>query len=201
MTVNVQAVPQYTVTKKNVTAHSNGLNGANSNTNARAAATPVLLLGAPAVRGVAVALLTSLGYTISAEVDCVADALKELRWRTVGVVVIAERRQPAAKAAEARIRAANGDVRVAVMSDVKLVPASTPTVEKFSEVDSDQLESLTPREHEIHTLLKSRRTNHEIARTLHISHWTVKSHVNHILKKLGLSSRREIGSPNESSPR
>lgn len=51
---------------------------------------------------------------------------------------------------------------------------------------------LTPREKEILNLLLGRRSNPEIAEFLHVSVNTVRTHVKHILKELGLSSRREL---------
>ncbi len=50
---------------------------------------------------------------------------------------------------------------------------------------------LTPREHEILRLLAQGATNREIARALHISEHTVKTHVHHILEKLGVENRAQ----------
>jgi DNA-binding NarL/FixJ family response regulator len=50
---------------------------------------------------------------------------------------------------------------------------------------------LTHREGEVLNLLGSGRSNSEIARVLHIQETTVRSHVYHILTKLGLRSRTE----------
>lgn len=51
---------------------------------------------------------------------------------------------------------------------------------------------LTPREKEILNLLLRRRSNPEIAEFLHVSVNTVRTHVKHVLKELGLASRREL---------
>jgi len=51
---------------------------------------------------------------------------------------------------------------------------------------------LTPREREIAMLMARRLTNHEIAQLLVVSNATVKTHVENILGKLGLRSRREV---------
>lgn len=51
---------------------------------------------------------------------------------------------------------------------------------------------LTPREKQILNLLLRRRSNPEIAEFLHVSVNTVRTHVKHVLKELGLSSRREL---------
>ena len=51
------------------------------------------------------------------------------------------------------------------------------------------LDSLSPREREILQLIAQGASNKEIARTLAIAETTVKIHVQHILRKLDLSSR------------
>ncbi len=54
---------------------------------------------------------------------------------------------------------------------------------------SDHLESLTPREREVHDLVASGLTNRQIAEALFLSEKTVKVHVRHIYDKLGVRSR------------
>ena len=56
---------------------------------------------------------------------------------------------------------------------------------------SSQLSSLTNREYEILSLIAKGMSNKVIARELDISDGTVKVHVKHLLKKLGLRSRFE----------
>ena len=56
------------------------------------------------------------------------------------------------------------------------------------------LESLTPREHEVASLLIEELSNAEIARRLEVSEKTVKTHVSSILQKLDLSSRYQVAS-------
>ncbi|MDN5743743.1 MAG: LuxR C-terminal-related transcriptional regulator [Nocardioidaceae bacterium] len=51
--------------------------------------------------------------------------------------------------------------------------------------------SLTRREHDVFALLAQGETNRRIARRLSISEGTVKSHVKHILRKLGAANRAE----------
>jgi len=54
------------------------------------------------------------------------------------------------------------------------------------------LPTLTERERTVVELLARRRTNHEIAETLGIAPGTAKRHVENILRKIGLRSRRDI---------
>ena len=60
------------------------------------------------------------------------------------------------------------------------------------ELDADPPAVLTPREAEISRLVADGLANREVARQLGISVRTVESHVDHILTKLGLSSRAQL---------
>lgn len=62
---------------------------------------------------------------------------------------------------------------------------ATPRLNLDSEVP------LTQRESEVLRHLTSGATNKEIARSLHISYETVKEHVQHILRKIGVSDRTQ----------
>jgi two-component system, NarL family, nitrate/nitrite response regulator NarL len=83
-------------------------------------------------------------------------------------------------------RAADGDSVVSPQMTGKLVrglqaaPAAAPAPEK---------DALSPREREIIGYLAKGRSNKEIARDLDLAESTVKIHVQHILRKLELSSR------------
>jgi two-component system nitrate/nitrite response regulator NarL len=65
--------------------------------------------------------------------------------------------------------------------------AATPAPE--AQPDPDPIHSLSPREREILQHIARGASNKEIARALDIAETTVKIHVQHILRKLGLSSR------------
>jgi two-component system nitrate/nitrite response regulator NarL len=56
-------------------------------------------------------------------------------------------------------------------------------------VDTHPIHSLSPREREILALIAKGASNKELARDLNIAEATVKIHVQHILRKLNLSSR------------
>jgi two-component system nitrate/nitrite response regulator NarL len=56
-------------------------------------------------------------------------------------------------------------------------------------VDTDPIHSLSPREREILGRIAKGASNKEVARDLNIAEATVKIHVQHILRKLNLSSR------------
>jgi len=54
-------------------------------------------------------------------------------------------------------------------------------------------ETLTPRESEVATLVAQGLTNREIAARLYLSERTAENHVQHILTKLDLANRSQIG--------
>ena len=53
-------------------------------------------------------------------------------------------------------------------------------------------ELLTPRESDVLELLKTGRSNAEIAQTLHVSIETVRTHARRVYRKLGVRTRREL---------
>jgi DNA-binding NarL/FixJ family response regulator len=69
------------------------------------------------------------------------------------------------------------------------VGTPSPTVQK--EQAPLPAEGLTPRELEIIQLLVEGKTNKEIAKNLVVSSLTVKTHVQHIIRKLGVSDRTQ----------
>ncbi len=87
-------------------------------------------------------------------------------------------------------------VRVAAAGDALLAPSVTRRlIEAFAARPAaaapapSRLASLTPRERDILLLLARGQSNTEIARSLVVSEATVKSHVAHLLSKLGLRDR------------
>jgi two-component system, NarL family, nitrate/nitrite response regulator NarL len=85
---------------------------------------------------------------------------------------------------DAIVRAQRGETVVAPAMTAKLVKL----YDQKGQDATSLLDALTPREREILTHLARGESNKAIARTLDISHDTVKLHVRHILAKLNLSS-------------
>ena len=86
-------------------------------------------------------------------------------------------------------------------ADSALTPLETPPEQR---AEREALQSLSPREREILALIARGDSNKLIARALDIAETTVKIHVQHILRKLGLSSRVQAAvyvTKNESNPR
>ena len=90
-------------------------------------------------------------------------------------------------------------VRVVASGDSLLAPAVTRSVvEEFARLSPHPvaapvgLDRLTPREREILELIARGRSNGEIRAELVLSEATVKTHVTHILAKLGLRDRVQI---------
>ena len=89
-------------------------------------------------------------------------------------------------------------VRVVAAGDALLAPTVTRRlIAEFArlpprrELRPDELSALTPREKEILGLLAEGLSNHEIAERLVLSDETVKTHVSHVLRKLGLRDRAQ----------
>jgi DNA-binding NarL/FixJ family response regulator len=59
-------------------------------------------------------------------------------------------------------------------------------------LDKTNCETLTPREKEIARLVAQGKRNADIARDLHLSTFTVETHLKHIFVKLGIRSRTEL---------
>jgi predicted ATPase/DNA-binding CsgD family transcriptional regulator len=78
----------------------------------------------------------------------------------------------------------------ALAADARATPAPVPTREQPATPTVDPFD-LTPREHEVLSLLARRCTDPEIAAALFISTNTASTHVKHVLHKLGAANRRE----------
>ena len=89
-------------------------------------------------------------------------------------------------------------VRVIAAGDALLAPAITRRlIAEFARLRPrqrarpDDLDALTPRETEILGLVAEGLSNREIAERLVLSDETVKTHVSHVLRKLGLRDRAQ----------
>ncbi|MGI8814944.1 MAG: response regulator [Pseudonocardia sp.] len=81
-------------------------------------------------------------------------------------------------------------IKAAARGQVQLAPeAAARLMREVRAPDSPQ--TLTSRETEVLCALATGLTNREIGRTLHIGERTVKTHVSHLLAKLGLQSRTQ----------
>src|SRR4051812_28716406 len=85
-------------------------------------------------------------------------------------------------------------IRIVAGGDALLSPAITKRViEKFTRIPRHapprQFDDLTEREREVFQLIARGLTNAEIGQELYISDTTVKTHITHILQKLGLRDR------------
>jgi DNA-binding NarL/FixJ family response regulator len=88
-------------------------------------------------------------------------------------------------------------VRTVAAGNALLSPAITrQVIRKFARIPRAAppkgLAELTEREHEILKLIAAGLSNAEIGRKLYISETTVKTHVTHVLQKLGLRDRVQV---------
>jgi DNA-binding NarL/FixJ family response regulator len=87
-----------------------------------------------------------------------------------------------------------GAIRTVAAGDALLSPSVTKRViDQFSRLPRheppEELAELTEREREVLALIAEGRSNSEIGKALFISETTVKTHVTHVLQKLGLRDR------------
>lgn len=93
----------------------------------------------------------------------------------------------------AAIRAVHsGDAVVAPSATRRLLERfvpSMPDADEDTALAAERIEALTEREREVLTLVGQGLTNREIAAALYLAEATVKTHIGHILAKLGLRDR------------
>jgi two-component system, NarL family, response regulator LiaR len=82
-------------------------------------------------------------------------------------------------------------IKAASAGQVELCPEAVARLLREVRTPERSSEPLTEREIEVLRLLAQGQSNREISRTLSISEQTVKSHVSHILAKLGVPSRTQ----------
>jgi DNA-binding NarL/FixJ family response regulator len=82
-------------------------------------------------------------------------------------------------------------IKAAAAGQVQLSPQATARLLREVRTPEKSAEPLTEREREVLRLLAQGQSNKEIARALHIAEQTVKTHVSHILNKLGVPSRTQ----------
>ena len=87
-------------------------------------------------------------------------------------------------------------VRVIAAGDALLAPSVTRRlIEEFAKraptASPAELDELTEREREVLVLMARGQSNGEIARSLYVAETTVKTHVGHVLGKLGLRDRAQ----------
>ena len=146
-------------------------------------ALPGLREAAPAAR--------VLMLTVSEDADTLARALQRgahgylLKTADSEVLVLAIER---ALRGQSTVSMEMTDKLVSALQTQQMHPAPAREPAPIAE-PADPLEQLSPREHEILREIAAGASNKEIARSLGIAETTVKIHVQHILRKLDLSSR------------
>jgi DNA-binding NarL/FixJ family response regulator len=92
--------------------------------------------------------------------------------------------------ADAVRRAAEGEILVPARQLAALLARRREQAQRQAE-RSRRLESLTPRERQVLGLMAEGMDNRDVARHLGVSYTTVRSHVRHLLDKLGARSKLE----------
>jgi two-component system, NarL family, response regulator LiaR len=82
-------------------------------------------------------------------------------------------------------------IKAAAAGQVRLSPQVAARLLREVRTPETSAEPLTERETDVLRLLAQGKSNKEISRTLNIAEQTVKTHVSHILSKLGLPSRTQ----------
>lgn len=103
--------------------------------------------------------------------------------------LIAAYRQALATPGDAASAAVEGDIEEVAAATASAPAPATALVAPLNDGATSSLARLSPRERDILREIALGASNKEIARTLQIAETTVKIHVQHILRKLNLSSR------------
>jgi DNA-binding NarL/FixJ family response regulator len=82
-------------------------------------------------------------------------------------------------------------IKAAAAGQVELCPEAAARLLREVRTPDQGPDSLTERETEVLKLLAQGQSNKEIARALTVSEQTVKTHVSHVLEKLGVPSRTQ----------
>ena len=82
-------------------------------------------------------------------------------------------------------------IKAAAAGQVQLSPQAAARLLREVRTPEKSAEPLTERETDVLRLLAQGKSNKEIARELHIAEQTVKTHVSHVLDKLGVPSRTQ----------
>jgi|WetSurMetagenome_2_1015567.scaffolds.fasta_scaffold23082_3 two-component system, NarL family, response regulator LiaR len=82
-------------------------------------------------------------------------------------------------------------IKAAAAGQVQLSPQATARLLREVRTPEKGTDLLTERETDVLRLLAQGKTNKEIAREFHIAEQTVKTHVSHVLDKLGVPSRTQ----------
>jgi DNA-binding CsgD family transcriptional regulator len=133
------------------------------------------------------------GYLSIVEAHILGPAIRgTVRLGAARCLLAADRREQAAAQAETAgpLLAEWGGWRVAQLAQVRAQLGMAP-VDAPAAVTGPA--ALTPREREVAVLISDGLTNTELARRLYISPKTAAVHVSNILRKLGVSSRTEVG--------
>jgi DNA-binding NarL/FixJ family response regulator len=85
------------------------------------------------------------------------------------------------------VSAGHSHMSLAAYSHVVTAALTAPAPFPSAELDHD----MTPREAEVFGLIAEGLSNRQIARALHVSESTVKTHINNVYTKLGISSRAQ----------
>ena len=125
------------------------------------------------------------------------------RWPLVEVVVVTSfRDEDKIKAAleagasgyllkNADAAAVTDAIRAAVAGEMHIDPAAAKSLTAALRTATSAVDELTPRERDVVVLIADGATNQQIASRLGVTERTARTHVSHILTKLGLASRTQ----------